>query len=76
MLTGRESLVTDDQNALSQNLAAEGNGFEAANRNQFGAYIGRQRTNAFRMHHRLPVRLAYLPGMHALLIWACAPLTR
>ena len=54
-ITGREGLVTDDQNAAAQNLAAESNGFELANRNQFGTYYGRQRTNEFRLSHRLPV---------------------
>jgi hypothetical protein len=54
-LTGnREGLVTLDRHTAAQNLAAEGNGFEEANRNQFGTYFGRQMTNAFRLEHRLP----------------------
>jgi len=53
-VTGREGLQTDDKNAASQNLAAEVSGFEAANRNQFGTYFGRQKTDAFRYEHRLP----------------------
>jgi len=54
LLTGRESLVTDDPNAAAQNLAAESNGFESANRNQHGTTLGRAKTNAFRLQHRLP----------------------
>jgi len=53
-ITGREGLQTDDKNAASQNLAAETSGFETANRNQFGTYFGRQKTNEFRAQHRLP----------------------
>jgi hypothetical protein len=52
---GREGLVTDNPNAAAQNLAAESNGFELANRNQHGTYIGRRKTNNFRWDHRLPV---------------------
>lgn len=52
---GRQGLRTDDPDRnIAQNLAAESNGFELANRNQFGNYIGRLRTNAFRLDHRLP----------------------
>jgi hypothetical protein len=54
LLTGnREGLVTLDRHTAAQNLAAEGNGFEEANRNQFGTYFGREMTNAFRVEHRL-----------------------
>ena len=53
VITGREGLVTDDPQATAQNLAAESNGFELANRNQFGTYIGRRKTNEFRFAHRL-----------------------
>lgn len=51
---GRESLLTDDPDATAQNLAAESNGFELANRNQFGTHFGRQFTQRFRLSHRLP----------------------
>jgi hypothetical protein len=51
---GRQSIVTDNPNATSQNLAAEANGFEFANRNQYGTYVGRRKTNEFRLEHRLP----------------------
>lgn len=53
-LTGREALITDNRNVTAQNLAAESNGFEAANRNQHGTYQGRALTNWFRESHRLP----------------------
>ena len=53
-LTGFEELTTFDDNFVAQNLGAESNGFETANRNQVGTYFGRQNTNKFRMHHRLP----------------------
>jgi hypothetical protein len=51
---GRQSLVTDDPNAVAQNLAAESNNFENANRNQYGSFLGREKTNYFRTLHRLP----------------------
>ena len=51
---GREGLVTDNPNNVAQNLAAESNGFELANRNQYGNYLGRKKTNQFRFDHRLP----------------------
>jgi hypothetical protein len=52
---GREGLDTDNpEKNVAQNLAAESNGFELANRNQFGTYVGRRRTNYFRLDHRLP----------------------
>ena len=35
-LTGRQALLTDNQEVAAQNLAAEGTGFEAANRAQWG----------------------------------------
>lgn len=54
VLTGRQALQTDDQNFVAQNLAAESAGFELANRNQYGTYFGRQKTNKFRHSHRLP----------------------
>ena len=53
-ITKREGLITDNQLAVAQNLAAESNGFELANRNQYGTYIGRRKTNEFRFSHRLP----------------------
>jgi len=37
----------------AQNLAAESNDFEQLNRDQHGSYFGRQKTNAFRLEHRL-----------------------
>jgi hypothetical protein len=54
IVTGREGLITDNPTAVAQNLAPESNGFELANRNQYGTYIGRNKTNAFRFEHRLP----------------------
>ena len=51
---GREGLVLDDSKNPAQNLAAESNGFELANRNQYGTYVGRRKTNEFRFAHRLP----------------------
>jgi len=51
---GREGLITDDPNNTAQNLTAESNGFELANRNQYGTHFGRQLTNEFRFEHRLP----------------------
>jgi len=54
VLTGRQELAVDDQYFIAQNLAAESNGFETANRNQHGSYFGRLKTNKFRLTHRLP----------------------
>jgi hypothetical protein len=51
---GREGLLTDNPNNTAQNLAPESNGFELANRNQYGTYFGRAKTNEFRFAHRLP----------------------
>lgn len=51
---GRQGLTTDNPNAPAQNLAAESNGFELANRNQYGTHFGRIQTNKFRLAHRLP----------------------
>lgn len=51
---GREGLITDNPKNTAQNLAAESNGFELANRNQYGTHFGRQKTNEFRFSHRLP----------------------
>jgi len=51
---GREGLVVDNPENTAQNLAAESNGFELANRNQFGTYVGRRKTDEFRSSHRLP----------------------
>jgi hypothetical protein len=51
---GREGLVTDNPKNTAQNLTAESNGFELANRNQYGTHFGRQKTNEFRLAHRLP----------------------
>lgn len=52
----RQGLDTDDpEKNIAQNLTAESNGFELANRNQFGTYVGRIKTNEFRIHNRLPV---------------------
>ena len=50
----RQGLNTTNPENVAQNLAAEANGFELANRNQFGTHVGRIRTNEFRSHHRLP----------------------
>ena len=38
---GREGLITDSSKAVAQNLATESNGFELANRNQYGTHFGR-----------------------------------
>ena len=54
-ITKREGLITDNVHAVAQNLAAESNGFELANRNQYGTYVGRRKTNEFRFSHRLPI---------------------
>lgn len=51
--TGLQGTVTFDPDTAAQNLAAEGIGFEAANRNQFGTSFGREKTNEFRIEHRL-----------------------
>jgi hypothetical protein len=51
---GREGILTDNPNNKAQNLAPESNGFELANRNQYGTYFGRVKTNEFRYAHRLP----------------------
>ena len=45
--------MTDDEKAAAQNLASETNGFEAANRSQFGATFGRKHVNEFRTVQRL-----------------------
>lgn len=55
VITGRQALQTDNKNVIAQNLAAELNGFELANRNQYGAYFGRIKTNHFRVTHRLNI---------------------
>jgi hypothetical protein len=39
VLTGRQALITDNPNVAAQNLAAEGAGFETANRAQWGKKI-------------------------------------
>ena len=53
--TGKaEGIVTFDRHTAAQNLAAETTGFEVANRNQYGTYYGREKTNNFRFEHRLP----------------------
>jgi hypothetical protein len=39
-LTGRQALITDNPNVAAQNLAAEGAGFETANRAQWGKKNG------------------------------------
>ena len=55
LTNNRQGLNTDDpEKNIAQNLAAESNGFELANRNQFGNYYGRMKTNQFRFDHRLP----------------------
>ena len=51
----RVELVTDNPNAKAQNLASEQWGFETANRQQHGTYIGRRKTNAFRIEHRVQI---------------------
>lgn len=53
-ITGQESVVTFDSQAAAQNLGAESTGFETANRNQYGTLFGREKTNDFRLEHRLP----------------------
>lgn len=54
-LTGKaQGIVAYDPYTAAQNLAAEVTGFETANRNQYGTYFGRQKTNAFRFEHSLP----------------------
>ena len=52
---GRQGLITDDPHHPAQNLTAEANNFELANRNQYGNYYGRKYTNQFRLEHRLPI---------------------
>ena len=51
---GREEFIVDDDNATSQNLAAESTGFEEAMRQQYGNYFGRQRISDYRVRNRLP----------------------
>jgi len=52
---GREGLITDNPNNVAQNLAAESNGFELANRNQYVAFTSSAFENAtfanFFVHH-------------------------
>ena len=55
MTGGRQGLITDDPHHPAQNLTAEANNFELANRNQYGNYYGRKYTNQFRFEHRLPI---------------------
>jgi hypothetical protein len=51
----RQGLNSDDpEKNIAQNLAAESNGSEAANRNQFGNFFGRIKANEFRIQNRLP----------------------
>lgn len=53
LLSGRKELYTTNQEDIkAQNMSAEMNGFELANRNIFGAYAGRLRTNKFRSENR------------------------
>jgi hypothetical protein len=55
LLSGRKELYTSNQEAIkAQNMSAEMHGFELANRNVFGAYAGRLRTNEFRSENRFP----------------------
>jgi hypothetical protein len=51
---GVQANVAIDHKAPAQNLAEQSNGFEAANRNQYGTRFGRDRVNKFRLEHRLP----------------------
>ena len=51
---GATGNVAIDPKAPAQNLAEQTNGFEAANRNQYGTRFGRDRVNKFRLEHRLP----------------------
>ena len=52
----REGLDSNNPDInIAQNLSTERNGFELANRSQFGNYMGRQKTNKFREEHRIPV---------------------
>ena len=46
-------MQTNNPENKAQDLAAE-NGFERANRSQFGPHVGRRVTNKFRSDHRLP----------------------
>jgi hypothetical protein len=48
-------LIADSDKIIAQNLSAECNGFEETKRNQYGTYIGRSKTNDFRIANRLPV---------------------
>ena len=47
--------IPDSDKALAQNISAEYNDFEATKRNLFGSYIGRLKTNDFRIETRFPV---------------------
>ena len=49
----QQGIVTFDRHTAAQNLIAQSIGFESANRNQYGTFFGRERTNAWRAHHRL-----------------------
>jgi hypothetical protein len=54
LTSNQQSLTTLDARTPAQNLAAEGTGFEVANRSQLGTYFGRRATNKFRIDNRLP----------------------
>ena len=51
---GRQGLVMDDPKNGAQNLAAKSDGFETANHNQHGTYVGHRKTNEFWFVHGLP----------------------
>ncbi len=45
----------DPEKMTAQNLSIQCSGFQTTKRNQYGTYIGRSKTNAFRISNRLPV---------------------
>jgi len=47
--------LSDPEHIIAHNLSPDCNGFEATNRNQYGTYVGRLKTNEFRIANRLPV---------------------
>ena len=53
--SGKKEFTTKNGDSIAaQNLSAEINGFELANRLRFGTYIGRLKTNEFRSGNRFP----------------------
>eukprot|EP00980_Cylindrotheca_fusiformis_P013349 scaffold3405_cov127-Cylindrotheca_fusiformis.AAC.4 len=56
LVHGGKEVYTSNQEGLSaQNMSPEMNGFELANRNRFGTYAGRLKTNEFRSENRFPI---------------------